>query len=42
MNGIKFGQQRENISTLLKDWETRVDAEEVDGKLKDRLLRDNQ
>ena len=37
MNGIKFGQQRENISRLLKDWQAHVDAEDVDGNLKDRL-----
>ena len=37
MNGIKFGQQRENIDALLKDWQARVDAEDVDGNLKDRL-----
>ena len=37
MNGIKFGQQRENISRLLKDWQAHVDAEDIDGNLKDRL-----
>ena len=35
MNGIKFGQQREKIDVLLKDWQVRVDEKDMDGDLKD-------
>ena len=37
MNGIKFGQQREKIDVLLKDWQVRVDEKDIDGDLKDRF-----
>ena len=37
MKGIKFGQQREDIHALLKEWQEQVDAEDVDGDLKDKL-----
>lgn len=37
MNGIKFGQQREAIRKLLKDWQEHVDAEHVDADLKGEI-----